>query len=181
MPEFEFNGAKFKELVLLFAERSANDEGFGMVKLNKLLWRADFESYRVLGRPITGETYERQEFGPVARHLPIVLDELAGRGYIQWTQAVSGPYTRSVPTSLEPADTSMFSGAELAGIEGVLRELAPHGGKSVSEWSHENFVGWRVRKDGDEIPYSSAILSLRELPIERREQLWARIQPRLAA
>ena len=38
-----------------------------MVKLNKLLYRADFEAFRLLGHPITGETYEKQEFGPVAR------------------------------------------------------------------------------------------------------------------
>lgn len=175
MAVFEYNGAKFKELVLLFAERSSQDEGFGMVKLNKLLWRADFEAYRIHGRPITGETYERQEFGPVARHLPIALDQLAAKGYIFWRRAGSEPYVRSVPTPLESADTSLFTPQELAGVEGVLAELAAHGGKSVSDWSHENFVGWRVRKDGDEIPYSSTILSLRDLPLERREALAARI------
>src|ERR1700733_4521543 len=69
----EFNRSKFKELVLYLSQRSAGDEGFGAVKLNKLLYRSDFEAYRLLGRPITGETYIKQEFGPVAADLPIVL------------------------------------------------------------------------------------------------------------
>jgi len=63
--------------VLYLSQRSADDPGFGMVKLNKLLYRADFEAYRLLGHSITGAVYEKQDFGPVARPLPIALDELA--------------------------------------------------------------------------------------------------------
>jgi Protein of unknown function (DUF4065) len=73
-----FNRGKFKELVIYLcaAAEQAGDEGFGMVKLNKLLYRADFEAYRLLGHSVTGETYEKQEYGPVARDLPIVLMSL---------------------------------------------------------------------------------------------------------
>jgi hypothetical protein len=160
----DYNGGKFKELVLLFIARSVNDEGFGMVKLNKLLCRADFEAYRQLGCSITGETYQRQEFGPIARHLLIEMDHLASSGYLTFSSIPSGPHTRKVPVAQpdgEP-DTSLFSEQELRIIDATVAELAAHGAKSVSEWSHEQFVGWRVRKDGEAIPYSSAILSLRE-------------------
>ena len=80
----EFNSGKFKELVLYLSQASGEDEGFGMVKLNKLLYRSDFEAFRLLGSSITGATYERQDYGPVARELLIALDELAKRGYIGW-------------------------------------------------------------------------------------------------
>jgi Antitoxin SocA-like, Panacea domain len=167
----EYNQGRLKELVLLFATRSAEDEGFGMVKLNKLLCRADFEAFRLLGSSITGEVYERQEFGPVARHLYFALDELASRHYIVWTFPTRGDFTAKVPVAHEGPDEAMFSSAELAIINATVTELAPHGARSVSAWSHEQFVGWQMMEDGDEIPYSSAVLSLRPLSDEKRRAI----------
>jgi uncharacterized phage-associated protein len=170
----EYDGAKLKELVLLLSERSASDEGFGMVKLNKLLYRADFEAFRLLGQSITGETYEKQEYGPVARSLPRALDELAGRHYVRWEHPQRGEYIRDVPAAKEKADETLFSSDELVVIDAALRELAPHGAKSVSEWSHETSVGWRTKKIGEEIPYSSAMLSIRPLTQAAERALVAR-------
>src|SRR5688500_7193326 len=135
----EFNRSKFKELVLYLAQVSEreDDEGFGMVKLNKLLYRTDFEAFRLLGHSITGETYEKQEFGPVARDLPIVLDELAADGRLYWQLTPRGPHTRKVPTTGEAPeaqpDMTLFSDAEREVIESTLHELATYGGKTVSE------------------------------------------------
>jgi hypothetical protein len=160
----EFNRGKFKELVLLMTQKSVGDEGFGMVKLNKLLYRADFEAYRLLGHPITGEIYEKQEYGPVARDLPIVLDELAQEGRLTgWLFAPAGRFTRKVPlvseSQQDKPDTTQFSEAEKEIIRNTLSELAAHGGKSVSEWSHEQSAGWRAVALGAEIPYASAFIS----------------------
>jgi hypothetical protein len=167
----EYRPGKFRELVLLFAERSAQDEGFGMVKLNKLLCRADFEAYRLLGASITGETYERQEFGPVARHLYFALDELASRLRIIWTFPQRGQYTAKVPEAREGADLSLFSDSELEVIDKTIVELAHLGGKGVSDWSHEHFVGWAMRDDGEEIPYPSAVVSLKPLSAKKRREI----------
>jgi len=135
-----------------------------MVKLNKLLYRADFEAYRLLGQSITGETYEKQEFGPVARDLPIVLDELAAQGRLYWQFIPRGPHTRKVPTmSREPGaqpDMHLFSADELQVIENTLQELATYGGKDASEWSHEESAGWNVVPEyGQAIQYESAFIS----------------------
>lgn len=158
--------AKFKELVLYLSEASADDEGFGMVKLNKLLYRADFEAFRLLGEPITGETYIKQEYGPVAADLPIVLDELAAAGYISWEHHEKGPYKRDVPAATEAPDTSGFTEAELKIIQRTLDELSEHGAKSVSEWSHTNSVGWQVMEISEPIPYETALLSTEPLDEE---------------
>jgi hypothetical protein len=160
----EFNRGKFKELVLFFADESAKarDEGFGMVKLNKLLFRADFEAYRLLGRSITGETYEKQEFGPVARDLPIVLDELGRAGRLDWRNI---PLVRQ---GLEARpDVTSFTSDELRIIKRTLSELATHGGKSVSDWSHEQSAGWNVMPHyGDEIDYATTFISTDPVPDE---------------
>jgi uncharacterized phage-associated protein len=161
-----FNKGKFKEMVLYFAERSAklNDDGFGMVKLNKLLYRADFEAYRTLGHAITGETYERQEFGPVARDLPIVLDELGESGRLRWEHIPAGPHTRNVPRAMREdefvPDRRQFSDDEIRVMEQALKELATYGAKSVSDWSHEQSAGWNLaEEDGNTIEYRTAFIS----------------------
>jgi Protein of unknown function (DUF4065) len=188
----EFNRGKFKELVVYLcasAER-VEDEGFGMVKLNKLLYRSDFEAYRLLGHSITGETYEKQEFGPVARDLPIVLDDLAAAGRLRWQSIPRGPHTRKVPTVTEEpsstADTTVFAAEEFAVIQAAERELSGHGGKSASEWSHEQSAGWRMAREyGEAIDYATAIISTDPIPEDDlirardfiREQGWVTDKP----
>ena len=163
----EFNSGKLKELVLYLSQASAEDDGFGMVKLNKLLFRADTEAFRLLGASITGETYIKQEFGPVAADLPIALDELAARGYITWQHPDRGGGRISdVPAAAEPPDLSAFSEAERAIIDRALSELHQHGGKSVSEWSHATSIGWQVMDLSEPIPYEMALLSAEPLDEE---------------
>jgi hypothetical protein len=181
----DFDRSKFKELVLHLAQASAGDEGFGMVKLNKLLYRADFEAFRLLGRSITGATYERQDYGPVARELPLALDELAAAGYLVWRHVPRGPYTRDVPKAVEPADTGLFSDDEKAIIASSLEDLATLGGKAASRWSHEQSSGWQARDNGNEIPYASAFVSTEPLSDEQmeralqrsRDEDWSSIRP----
>jgi hypothetical protein len=183
----DFNRGKFKELVVYYAQMAEreDDEGFGMVKLNKLLYRADFEAYRTLGHSITGETYEKQEFGPVARDLLIVLDELGADGRLGWQHIQRGPHVADVPTAMPDdyaqADMSKFTDEERELIHSTLQELATYGGKSVSEWSHEQSAGWNLAEEyGNEIPYHSAVISTDPIPrddLERasayvREQGW---------
>jgi uncharacterized phage-associated protein len=174
----QFNRGKFKELVLHLSQASAKDEGFGMVKLNKLLYRADFEAFRLLGRPITGEEYEKQEFGPVARDLPIVLDELASAGYVLWQVIPSGPYTRKVPAATPEgrADLREFSEDELEIISRTLEELRAYGGKAVSEWSHEQSSGWRAAKIGQRIPYGTALISTDPLTDKQMKRAFERAE-----
>lgn len=163
----EFNRSKFKELVLHLAQVSAKDEGFGMVKLNKLLYRSDFEAFRLLGHSITGATYQHQEFGPVAREMLPVVDELGRAGYLAWAHVESGPYTRTVPEAIEAADLSQFTNDELQIVSDALSELSTMGGKRVSEWSHEESAGWLVTQDGEEITYESGLIDTSPLDEKR--------------
>lgn len=175
--DMTFNRGKFKELVVYLSAASgqARDEGFGMVKLNKLLYRADFEAYRLLGHAITGETYEKQEFGPVARDLPIVLDELAAAGRLRWLLVPRGRHRRKVPIVTEDpnavADMSLFSADERKVIADTLSALAVHGGKGASEWSHEESAGWNVAHElGEAIDYSTTFVSTAPIPAEDLER-----------
>ena len=51
------NERKLRELVVLVANKSEGDPHFGAVKLNKILYYAEFQAFRILGSPIAGATY----------------------------------------------------------------------------------------------------------------------------
>jgi hypothetical protein len=174
----ELNWGKLKELILYLSQSSlahGQDPGFGYVKLNKQLYRADTEAFRLLGASITGETYEKQDYGPVGRHVPIVLDELGAAGYLRWQFVERGEHTQKVPTATEPPDLAGFTKDELVVIDTALAELLPLGGKQVSEWSHHESAGWRVVSIGQEISYETSIISSAKPPKEAVEQLRQRV------
>lgn len=178
----EYDRDRFENLVLYLTERSQEDVGFGKIKLNKLLFRSDFEAYRLLGSSITGEEYKHQELGPVAAHLPSLFKRLGpeGEGALVIEDVPAGPYTRNVPvpTGRRFADPSVFGQAEIDVIERTLDELKEFGGVGVSKWSHVTSVGWRVHKEMNElIPYSSAPLSIRPLSDRADATLKARFTP----
>src|SRR5438128_11544173 len=68
-----FNSEKFKTLVLYVIWRTGDVRDFGATKLNKVLWFSDARAFEALGESITGDTYVRQKFGPVPRHITSVL------------------------------------------------------------------------------------------------------------
>lgn len=181
----EFDGGKFKELVLLLAWRSKNDPLMSRVKLNKLLYRTDFESFRLYGQSVTGATYVRGEFGPMARELPIAEDDLGREQLLTWETREAGPYEQHVPVALQAPDESKFSNRDLELADKSIAELAMHGGKGASDWSHRQSAGWQARKNGREIPYASAFVSTQPLSDEQmkramqrsREEDWASIRP----
>lgn len=181
----EFDRGKFKELVILLAERSANDPRMSRVKLNKLLYRADFEAYRRLGHSITGATYVRGEHGPMAGELPLLEEELGRAGYLDWRTDKAGPHPRKIPIALEKADETQFTDDELQIVADALRDLKDLGGRGAREWSHKHSAGWNLVEDEAPIPYSTTFISTDPIPegdIERARQLalernWADIRP----
>jgi uncharacterized phage-associated protein len=181
----EFNPAKFKELVLLLAERSVDDPLMSRVKLNKLLYYADFESYRRRGRSITGATYVKGEFGPMAAELPGAEKELGRAGYLTWRTDETGPHPRKIPVALEKADETQFIEEELGLVSDALMDLKDLGGAGARDWSHNNSAGWNLVEDEAPIPYSTTFISTDPIPkedIERARELalertWADIRP----
>jgi len=173
----EYDQARLENLVLYLASKSGEDEGYGKVKLNKLLFRADFEAYRLLGASITGEEYKKQEWGPVAAHLPSLLRRFESRGVLTVEEVPAGPYVRQVPVLGEghAPNPEVFSEREREIIDRALAELRAHGARSVSDWSHEKSVGWRLTPTNKPIPYDTAIVMSEPPP----EKTTARLRERV--
>ena len=156
--ETVFNSQKFRDLVLHIAQRSKDDPRFGATKLNKLLFYMDFGSYRLLGTPITGATYQHLSDGPAPRQLLVEKDILIDSGD---ATAVEREYflgTQKRIVAQRDPDLSLFSGAELQIVEDVLTKFWDYNASRISAYSHQEW-GWRVTGENEHIPYQAAWVS----------------------
>jgi hypothetical protein len=144
----QFDQEKFKSLVHYVIWKAGKHDWFGATKLNKVLWFADARQYALTGRPITGETYIRGEFGPVPRHINRVRKELEAADTIRVTQ--EGKLTRLV--ALIPPDTIRFHKDELVTVNYWIEHIdRDHTAGTISEKSHD--YAWEIAKMGEELPY----------------------------
>ena len=155
--EMTFDKAKFIELILYVAERSVIDPNFGVTKMAKALWLSDFRAYSQLGRPITGATYVKRDFGPAASQFVPVFEELEENGIAVKAPQVVANYDSKRITALRKADVTIFDPQERAIIDNVIMYLATMSAVSVSNLSHET-RGYQLAEQNEEIPYGAALL-----------------------
>ena len=171
--QFDFDADKFKELIVYTADRCAADPSFGAVKLNKILYYADFDAYRLLGQPISGATYRKLQAGPAPKELLAARDELIQEGRLR---PESRQYFNRVQKRLVLPDGAapvieMFSAEERAIIDSVIEFLRPMSAREASDYSHRE-PGWAAAKDREVIPYESAGLSADPWDQETEEHVY---------
>ena len=168
----QFDKDKFKALVLYVVWRTSDARDFGATKLNKVLWFSDARSFEAYGKSITGETYVRQKFGPVPRHILPILTELQEAGLIQASSERHFYYEVTRYNAHQPPDTSIFSADELGLIDWWVKHVTEeHTATSISEKSHD--YAWKIAKMGEELPFHAFLASRVRQP--RDEELeWAR-------
>jgi hypothetical protein len=160
---------KLQELILYISMRSEGDEGFGKVKLNKLLFFSDFLSYLYHGTSITGQDYQALQQGPAPKAMLPVLNAMEKRGEVAIRDKEYHGRKQQRVFSLRPPDTNSFTTQEIALVDEVIAKHWGQNGTDVSEKSHK-FVGWALAKQGEIIPYSVAMVGQRDLTINERER-----------
>lgn len=167
-----FDREKFKALVLYIVWRAGEQSGFGSTKLNKALWFSDARANEALGKPITGETYTREKFGPVPRHIVEVLKELEEAGQVMiWSE----PYFEHKITryrAFQPPSTAPFSSEQLSLIDWWIKHISEeHSAASISNKSHD--YAWQIAQMGEEVPLYAFLASRIRSPNEE-ELDWAK-------
>jgi len=153
---------RFRELILYVAWRSMDDRDFGAVKLNKILFYADFNAYEKWAKPISGQEYQKLEFGPCPRRLLAVQNQLLDEGDADWQIAEVGNYTQRRLVPLREPNVEAFTAEEIALVDEVIKQLRGCNAKMVSEMSHD-FIGWQLAELGETIPYTTLFLWDRKL------------------
>lgn len=122
------------------------------VKLNKVLWYADAHSYMTTGRAITGATFIKKPFGPVARQHSAALEQLVQDGSIlPGKSSGSRGWFETHFDVISEADKSPFSDKELEILDTVIRHVCLNStSMGISQRSHGEI--WQCAEDGEELP-----------------------------
>lgn len=162
MADWDYDSAKFCELIVYIADRCADDPYFGDTHLNKVLFFSDALALQHLGEPITGARYQKLEFGPAAVALLPVRRELEAAEDVEVT--MDG--MRRVTRARRDPDTELFTEEQLDLVDEVISFVKGKRAKTVSKESHVNSPGWNLVEEGEDIPLESQLISREKPPNE---------------
>lgn len=149
---------KFKALVQYICFKCEDPSKLGATKLNKVLWLADVAAYLHFGKPITGETYIKRQFGPVPPNILRAVHDLEREGVLATRIAEMGGYQQRQFFALKEPDISMFSPREISLVDDVIRYVCEnHTATSISRASHDDI--WQMAEIGEELPYQAFFVS----------------------
>lgn len=150
-PRVDFQ--KLKDVVHYICAQCSQDE-LGNVKLHKILYFADMLHFLSSNKPLTGVEYQKQNFGPAARHLSWAVNELCKEGSIKVEKRDYFGFEKTDYFSLRQPSTSRFTNAEITLLNDVIEFVCERSAKEISELSH--MEPWSVAELGETIPYYSA-------------------------
>jgi hypothetical protein len=151
---------KLRELILLISEWSQSDPKFGAIKLNKLLFHSDFSAFLTFGEPITGQDYFALPQGPAPRRLKPVTEKMKKEEELAYKNVPYHGYTQQRPLALRTADVSAFTPQEIKLVHQTVQKFWTMSATEISDHSHL-FLGWKVAREGEVIPYSTALIGRR--------------------
>ena len=150
--------AKFRALILYVAQALADDPSFGAIKLNKVLFEAEFAHMRATGTPITGVVFQRLPQGPAPRRLLPVQDQLIRSGDAHLEEVTYLGYQQKRLVADQVVDPRIyFDDDELVSITQAIELLRPMNATEASHRSHDE-IGWQIVDEGETIPYETAFL-----------------------
>jgi hypothetical protein len=149
---------RFSQLILFIAERCESDPTFSAIKLNKILFYSDFESYARFGTPITGVAYQKLPQGPAAKAMPRVLDEMQQDKLIRIIkEAVRGAAVRERVVPIRPPADPIFDREQIDIVEQYIRLFWKRSANWVSKYSHG--MAWKLAEMNALIPYDAVFIS----------------------
>lgn len=161
---------RLREMILYVSERCSTARHFDKIKLNKILWKADFDAFAARRVPVTGRPYQRLQFGPAPVEMPPLYGEMLQEGLIHLDRIDHG--NRSVEqrtvADVRP-QLKLFSQDDLSYVDTAI---AYYWNKTGNEASDDSYgVAWATRENGDPMPYELALLSDHRLGKVQTEHL----------
>lgn len=144
--------AKYKEIILTVIDRASDRSNSELTrsKLMYILYLVDFVAFNERGRSVSGASYRKLNYGPVADIFFRALDELECDGVIARSECGRAIKYKLVEDSI-PSD--LLDGHDMMVVDGVASQWRD---KSSSEI--KNFIihqrQWNICELGDVIPYT---------------------------
>lgn len=171
--QLHFDQEKFKSLVHYICRTCTDPSKLGATKLNKILWLADIYAYKHLGVPITGESYKKDQYGPVSMHVNSAVKQLQAENklYAHEVELRAGMKQRQFVAKGDP-NIAAFSKAELQIINDARDYVCEnHTAVSISDKTHDAI--WEMALMGELIPYEATLVS-RFVKASDEDITWAR-------
>ena len=155
--------SRLKDLVLYVSAKCRTAPRLGLIKLNKIIWRADFRAFERRGLPVSGRYYQRLKFGPAPIEMPPILAEMAQQGLLEFEITDFGfdddgkSIKERRPIPLAKPSLQWFSPDDLVFVDESIDHYWNMTGMETSDDSHG--IAWRTRSNGDPMPYESSHLS----------------------
>ena len=149
---------RLSEMILYISSNCVGARRFGKVKLNKILWKADFDAFASRRVPVTGRAYQRLQWGPAPVEMPPLYGEMLQDGLIHVDRVdLSDGFIeqRTIP-DIKP-ELKLFSANDLFYVDASIEYYWDKTGREASDDSHG--TAWQSREDGDPMPYELALLS----------------------
>ncbi|UVC08446.1 SocA family protein [Rhizobium sp. TH2] len=160
---------RLKESILYVCQKASEMEFFGAIKLNKILWRADFKSFAERQVPVTGRQYQRLAMGPAPVEMPPVVNDLLRDGAIVIERRKVGRHEEKRHIAKVGPVLRMFSPEDLDYLDEAIEHYRFLTGTEASDESHG--IAWKTRDDGDPMPYQSAYFEDKPLSDNALEKL----------
>jgi hypothetical protein len=160
---------KLRELIIYVSTLSERDPKFGAIKLNKLLFYADFLAYQRFGTAITGQEYQALEHGPAPKRLKPIMDRMERSGDVKIEARKVGRVRQLRAVPIRTANLSVFSEQELDLVQEVVRRFRDANARQISDESHL-FLGWQLGIQGETIPYSTVLIGTRKPTDQERRK-----------
>ncbi len=145
----KFNFDRLRQVIRFFA----SDKPVYKTKLNKLIWYADFLSFKRTTLSISGMPYVRLQYGPVPKYYGAMYDSLEENGDID---VIYDPWANGeMVSALEKPDLSLFSSQEWEVLRVVREVFANDTSGTISDKSHKE-VAWIQCPQGNLISYEYA-------------------------
>jgi hypothetical protein len=141
---------KLKAAVHFVCHRCPPEE-LGNVKLHKILYFADMLTYSGSGRALTGVEYQKQPFGPTAKHVSWALRELERDGALRIVERDYYGFKKKDFISLKSPSASSLTNAESHLLEELIGFVCSKTAREISEFSHN--TAWEAAGMGETIPY----------------------------
>jgi hypothetical protein len=171
----EHRDSRSKELIVYISHSCADDPTYSRLKLLKILFFSDFESYGVHGTPITGMPYKKLPYGPAPVDFPRIQEEMLRDKQIKIFSRRIYDYSSQRLFPLQLPTFDFVSGRDISIVDGWIRFFWNKTAKEVSEYSHGR--AWKMAAESELIPYEAVFISNEPVTFEdvaRIKELGAR-------
>lgn len=149
--------SRYKELVLYIADQCLDDPTFSRLKLLKILFYSDFESYGRHGEPITGVPYRKLPWGPAPASYDRMENEMLRDGLIRIVRKAVYEKLRQRVLPLQEPTFHLLSARDISIVNEWIRFFWNMTATRVSQYSHGK--AWKLAQTSALIPYEAVFIS----------------------